>query len=135
MFPSHDQKVTKLSDETCQKISQSKKNHPCYSSIERNEKILESNMKHYSKGSKRNKKISEQLKGRKNPWIEETLSKPIIQLDKNLNFIKEWKSASKAAQSINKPSSSISECCNKKRKSSYGYVWMFKEEYVNLNKK
>ena len=132
---SHRLKNTKLSKETCQKISQSKKNHPCYSSIERNKKILESNMENYSKGSKRNKKISEQLKGRKNPWIKETLSKPIVQLDKNLNLLKEWKSASKAAQSINKPSSSISECCNKKRKSSYGFIWMFKEEYVNLNNK
>jgi len=128
-------KDTKLSKETCQKISQSKINHPCYSSIERNEKILESNMKHYLKDSERNKKISEKLKGRKNLWIEETLSKPIIQLDKNLNLIKEWESASKAAKSLNKPSSSISECCNKKRKSSYGYIWMFKEEYVHLNKK
>lgn len=125
-------KDTKFSKETCQKISQSKINHPCYSSIERNEKIFESNIKHYLKDSKRNKKISKKLKGRKNPWVEEALGKPIIQLDKNLNLIKEWESASKAAQSINKPSSSISECCNKKRKSSYGYIWVFKEDYVYL---
>lgn len=125
-------KDTKFSKETCQKISQSKINHPCYSSIERNEKIFESNIKHYLKDSKRNQKISKKLKGRKNSWVEEALGKPIIQLDKNLNIIKEWESALKAAQSINKPSSSISECCNKKRKSSYGYIWVFKEDYVYL---
>ena len=128
-------KNTKLSKETCQKISQSKINHPCYASEERKKKIIESNTEHYLKDSKRNKKISKKLKGRKNLWIEETLGKPIIQLDKNLNFIQEWESASKAAKSINKLSSAISECCNKKRKSSYGYIWIFKEEYVNLKSK
>jgi hypothetical protein len=127
-------KNTKLSDETCQKISKAKKNHPCYSSLERGEKISKSNTEHYLKNSARNSKISIQLKGRKNPWIEQNLGKPIVQLDKNLNLIKEWESASKAAKSLNKQSPAISECCSKKRKTAYGYVWLFREEYIHLNK-
>jgi hypothetical protein len=53
--------------------------------------------------------------------------KPIIQYDLKNNFIKEWGSATEAANSLNKPSSSISECCLGKRKSAYKYIWRFKK--------
>jgi len=53
----------KLSEEQKKKISQSKKNHPCYNNVERNKKISEKN------------------------------SKPILQFDKQGNFIQEWPNA------------------------------------------
>jgi hypothetical protein len=118
--------------ETCNKISEAKKGHECYNK-DRTEKIKQSNKKHYKQNSNRNQKISSKLKGRKCPWVLGR-GKEIVQLDEEYNFINGYSSIKEASIYLNKPSSSISECCNKKRKSSYGYIWMFKEEYVNLKK-
>jgi len=115
----------KLSKEICDKISKSKTNHICYKNIKRTEKILESNKHNYELGSNRNKKISSKLLGRKAEWMKKR-SKNIIQYDKQMTFIKEWKSASEAGIVLNKQASAISECCNGKRKSAYGYIWKFK---------
>jgi group I intron endonuclease len=120
-------KGIKLREETCQKMSQARKGHQCYSNPERALRIVDSNLIHYQTGSDRNKKISEKLIGREVSWVKEALSKPILQYDKQGNFIQEWKSASEAAKSLNKHSSSISECCSGKRKSIYGFVWRFKD--------
>lgn len=119
-------KGVKFSEETCQKITQSKIGHQCYSNPERAVKIVESNLIHYQLESERNKKISGKLKGREASWVKDILSKPILQFDKQNNFIKEWESASKAAKFLSKPSSAISECCLGKRKSIYGFIWKFK---------
>jgi group I intron endonuclease len=119
-------KGTKFSEETRQKITQSKTGHQCYSNPERVLKIVDSNLIHYQTGSDRNKKISEKLISREVSWIAGVLSKPILQYDKQGNFIQEWKSASEAAKFLNKSSSAISECCSGKRKSIYGFVWKFK---------
>jgi hypothetical protein len=51
--------------------------------------------------------------------------KKVIQYDKQGNFIKEWPSVKEAAYSLNKTSSAITEVCNGKRKSIYGYVWKY----------
>lgn len=124
-------KGSSFSSKTKQKISEAKKGHECYASKERAEKIKKSNLKHYQSGSLRNKKISKKLTDRKCPWISYR-KKEVVQLDKKFNFINEYPSVSEAANSVLKPISAISECCNKKRKSAYNYVWIFKEEYVNL---
>ena len=47
--------------------------------------------------------------------------------DKNGNFMAEFESTTKAAEAIGKPYAKISEVCYGKRKSSYGYVFKFKE--------
>jgi group I intron endonuclease len=54
-------------------------------------------------------------------------SKPILQYDKQGNFIKEWECGFDAARFLGKQNSAISECCNGKRKIAYGYIWKFKE--------
>ena len=123
-------KDSTFTPETCNKISEAKKGHECYNE-DRTEKIKQSNKKHYKQNSNRNQKISSKLKGRKCPWVSGR-GKEIVQLDKEYNFINEYSSIKEASTHLGKPTSSISECCNKKRKSSYGYIWMFKEEYVNL---
>jgi hypothetical protein len=123
---------SKLPKETCEKISKAKQGHECYNT-ERTEKIKTSNQKHYQPGSNRNKQISNTTKGRKNPYITLTRSIPIIQRDKKRNFIREWNSATLAAQSLNKSPSAISECCSGKRKSAYNYIWEYKKEYLNLS--
>jgi hypothetical protein len=118
-----------LSKEHCDKISKSKQG-TIYSQ-ERNDKIKESNSKHYEKNSIRNNKISKKLKNRTNAWVSITLNKPVVMLDKNYNIIKYFNSATDAAKFLNKTSSAISECCNKKRKSAYGYIWLFTQDYLN----
>jgi len=119
-----------LDDKHCKNISKGKQG--VIYSQERNNKIKTSNSKHYKKGSERNGKISSKLVGREASWVFTTLSKSVVMLDKNFNFIREFDSMSEAAKYINKNLSAISECCNKKRKSAYGYVWRFKEDYLNL---
>jgi hypothetical protein len=119
-----------FSKEHCDNISKGK--YGAIYSQERNDKIKESNDKHYKKDSLRNNKISKKLKGRANYWISTTLNKPVVMLDKNYNMIEHFDSAVEAAKFLNKTSSSISECCNKKRKSAYGYIWLFTKDYLNL---
>jgi hypothetical protein len=52
--------------------------------------------------------------------------KPIIQYDLKGNIVREWASSSDAGKSLNKRSQSISECCQNKRKTAYGYNWELK---------
>lgn len=55
---------------------------------------------------------------------------PVIQLDKYLNFIKEWSSASEASRELSKVNQQhIASCCKNKRNTSGGFRWMYKEEY------
>jgi hypothetical protein len=108
-------------------------NHPVFT-IERNKKIGDANKgllkshkgKKFTEEHKNNIKATRGfLKGRKNTWQ----SKPILQFDLEGNFIKEWSSQSEASDYISngKNSRGISACCKKNQKSSYGYIWKFKE--------
>lgn len=114
-----------LSDDTKLKISESKRNHPSYNDPERGNKIKTSNYIHYKEGSERNRKISNKLKGRKAEWTS-ARNINILQYNKDMNFIKEWKSATEASKYINKKPSAISECCSGKRKTAYGFIWKYK---------
>jgi hypothetical protein len=75
------------------------------------------------KMSNAKKGLPSKLKGRIRPNVGGI--KSIIQYDLNNNPIKEWESGTKAAQFLNKGSGAISECCNGKRKTAYGYIWKF----------
>lgn len=53
-----------------------------------------------------------------------TLSRPIIQLTKNGEFIREWESATEASKQLNIPLPNITNCINgKKYKSAGGFIW------------
>lgn len=65
---------------------------------------------------------SQSLKGENNPS-----SKPVLQYDKEGNFIKEWEYIKLAAISTNINESCISRCCKFKLKTAGGYIW----RYVN----
>jgi group I intron endonuclease len=54
-------------------------------------------------------------------------SKPVLQYDKQGNFIKKWECGFDAARFLGKQNSAISECCYGKRKTAYNYIWKFKE--------
>lgn len=66
---------------------------------------------------------------RKNAIIATNASKkPVIQYDKNGNYIAEYESEEEAKRALKKPHAQISEVCRGKRKSTYGFVFKFKEE-------
>ena len=54
-------------------------------------------------------------------------SKPVLQYDKNGNFLKEWLGIKNAGENLKIASSEIGECCRGKRKTAGGYAWKFKE--------
>jgi group I intron endonuclease len=100
---SHSLTGKKASDETKTKMRNSKLNHPMY-----------------------NNEWKETMK--KTTWSSGTSSKPIIQLSLKGEFIQEFKSLTKAVKSLNKiHTGPISNCLNKRTKSSYGYIWKYKK--------
>lgn len=52
-------------------------------------------------------------------------SKKVNQYDKNKNYIKTWNSATEVTKELNIVLSSISLCCNGKRKSAGGFIWRY----------
>ena len=77
-------------------------------------------------------KISSLVKGRTHTeYSKEKISKahsiPIVQLDKNNNFIKEWQSATQVERELGFSHSYISHCCNGRYKTCGGFHW----KYVN----
>lgn len=62
------------------------------------------------------------------------LSKPIVQLSLDMQFIKEWESAYVAAQFIGVDRRSIVACLRKGIDyTSGGFKWMYLEDYKKLN--
>ena len=84
----------KLTKEQKQKISDAKKGHICYKNIERNKKISEKN------------------------------SKPVLQYDKQGNFIKEWNSVKEVCLFLN--ITSISRSLKNWNNNSKGYKFKYK---------
>ena len=74
-----------------------------------------------------NKKLPE---WQKNILIE-AHKKQIIQFDLNGNFIKEWDSIKNASEKNKISSSAISRCLLKKGKTSGGYIWYYKSDFIN----
>ena len=86
-----------------------------------------SNEKHYVKGSERNKKISNKLKGRKVDWT----GTPIIQLDLEDNFTQEWPSIRQAGFALRgNQGESIRKCLKGLQKTAYGFKWIYKKDLV-----
>lgn len=57
-------------------------------------------------------------------------AKKVLQFTKNGQFVKEFESAYEIKRELGYLQSHISQCCNGKRKTAYGYIWSFD----NLNK-
>ena len=53
-----------------------------------------------------------------------------LQYDKDGNFIKEWKSAKEAGNTIGIYPSSITRTCNNQRNTAGGFVWKYKDETI-----
>ena len=85
-----------------------------------------------SKENMNNELTKDKFKGVNNHMYgkKSLYSKKIIQLTLNGDFIKEWNSI-KETKKYGYIPNNISDCCNKKRKTHKGYIWMFYEDYIN----
>ena len=72
------------------------------------------------RGIKINKRIP------KSESFKENLRKPILQYDKQGNFIKEWSSGTEVKQTLKINSSNIPACCKGKKQTVGGYIWKYK---------
>jgi group I intron endonuclease len=87
------------------------------------------------------RKISKATKGENNPNYGKPLSEehkkalsehrsiPVVQLDLDGNFIREWKSALEVSDYYNVARNSISTVLRKKTTTSCGSIWLYKDEY------
>ena len=57
----------------------------------------------------------------------EKLSKPILQYTKSGEFVREWKSTHDVERNLGYFHNYISSCCNGRYKSSYNFIWKFKD--------
>ena len=77
------------------------------------------------------------LKGKEHPgyglpipeYIIAPLLKPVVQLDRDGEFIAEYTSIREAARCTEVCNSEISLCCNEKQQSAGGFIWVFKNQY------
>lgn len=61
---------------------------------------------------------------------------PVVQLDKNMNFIAEYHSIKQGADNTNALATHITSSCKSfGKRTSGGYRWMYKDDYVNLIEK
>ena len=61
--------------------------------------------------------------------VKEKISKPILQLDKQGNVIKEWSSISKVSKDLSVSGRShITDCLKGRRKTALGYMWKYADE-------
>lgn len=90
------------------------------------------------------KKISNALKGNKNGTghvtseedkqkMRELYSKKVLQYDLSGNYIKTFESIHVAAEFCNGYPINISNCCNRKTKTAYDYIWRFENEPLDKN--
>lgn len=63
--------------------------------------------------------------GTHNQRSSKSRSKSVLQFTKNGEFVKEWSSVIQIQRELGFSSGNISQCCNEKIKTSYGYVWKF----------
>lgn len=59
-------------------------------------------------------------------------AKKVLQMDKQYNIINKYNSLSETQKVAS--IGNISECCNGKRKTAGGYIWVYEEDYDNLMK-
>jgi len=83
----------------------------------------------YGKGPMLGKKLTEEHKlkiSNSNSGKNNKNSNPVIQFDLDMNKIKEWDSAGIAAKTLNLSVGNIWMCCNGKARTSYGFIWKYK---------
>lgn len=134
----------KRSEEFKAKQSERLKNNPIIFTDEIREKISKSkigskNPMFGRKTSDRQKNsVIKALTGKKRTQeVKDKIAKansiPIVQLDLDNKFIKEWSSTMEVQRSIKGfLGSGITRCCKKNRKTYKNYIWKYKKEYEKI---
>lgn len=135
-----------ISEENRRAISERMKaNHPMkgkHHTAEARAKISEAGRRRvYTMEQKRQlaeaAKIGREIMRNRGWWMSEEgkkktamrFSRPVLQLDKNGNIINEFSSAKEADEFYSSGKGHhISDVCNGKRKTAYGYIWKYKDE-------
>ena len=65
--------------------------------------------------------------GTRNDKVAEKVSKTVFQFSKIGEFIREWCSVSEIDRQLGFDFRNVSACCRGERKSSYGFIWKYKE--------
>lgn len=69
----------------------------------------------------------------KNRGKDHYKSKPILQFNKNNEFVKKWNNAQDVAREWGLYSgSNIQECCRNKLKTAYDYIWQYADDYERI---
>lgn len=92
--------------------------------------LKENEVIHHIDGNKRNNDLSNLMlvTREEHTKIHKDLldkSKAVIQMTKNGEFIKKWKSAKQAERELGIYNSNISKCCHGKLKTTGGFSWKF----------
>ena len=117
----------KHTEEQKKKISESlKKTILLNGSPSKGRKLTDEHKKKISEANK-GKKISDKCKSA----VLKSRSKPVVQLTLEGDFIASYPSAREAERQTGVGYVSISCCCNKKFKTSGGFIWCFENEYKN----
>lgn len=141
--------MKKLSEETKQKISNSKKGCTAWnkgkkltdrqrekmSIIQQTEEYRNNISEKMSKKSNKkliNKNIySEEMK-QKHRDVHKLIMKPVIQYDLQNNFIREWQSVSQTIQDGH-TFDGVSKCCKGIYQQHHGYIWRYRKDIENIN--
>lgn len=129
---------SKRSDESKQKMRNAKIG---WSPTQEHREKISKFFKGRKKSEETKKKLSEAMRVRviTESQIENmkntTLCKPVIQLTKSNDYIREWRSTSEANRELNIDKSLIQKCANGKPhyNSAGGFKWIYKSEYEAIN--
>lgn len=118
-LPNPNGKGTRHSKETIEKI---KRNTPSPKGRKTSEKTKQL-LRISNKNNGKNRSEEGILKWRN------SVQKPVVQYDLDMNFIAEFPSLISASKFLNKTNStSILYCCQNKTKKCYGYIWKYKTD-------
>jgi group I intron endonuclease len=107
------------------------KKHTDYTKKIMSEKKKGKNNPHYGIGPMKDKKMSNETKrkiGISNSGYNNKNSKSVLQFSLDNVLIKEWSSSGEVGRVLNISQGNISNCCNKKQKTAYGFIWRYKED-------
>ena len=110
-----------------QSLLYSGENHPNFGKKWSNEK--KENLSLKMKG--RYEGENNHMYGKKRNDNIERFSKPVVQLNMNGTFIKEWSNMKSTKCDGFRPQN-VSQCCRCKKKSHGGFKWMYKEDYEKM---